>query len=307
MKYFLVIDESRRNPICGLGGYFISERNLKNLVHKFQDFKKEELKIKTSSPIKWSLPKDGQRGAKKFSDIINSLKKQNISDQQFREKVLNFISSIEGLEPICVILHDLRARSDHLSVDDLYIWGFRFILQSAFFFAKEKGINNGNRFSLIVLKDIHKFKDFYIEYKNFYYRGNHFSYIDRNTGEQKYVDYEPLESLNFFESLTEARSAESISIQISDFIIGSLVYYCRAGFAQFQNKSEKNKKTKFQAIKIVKPLIKTMKNIYKTKVFGRGIKVHPKTTDLYSWLKTVNFYKEFEESNNIPGEENIPF
>ncbi len=60
MEYFLVIDESRRNPICGLGGYFISEINFKKAIKDFQDFKKEELKVKVSSPIKWSLPTSEQ-------------------------------------------------------------------------------------------------------------------------------------------------------------------------------------------------------------------------------------------------------
>jgi hypothetical protein len=289
MEYFLVIDESRRNPICGLGGYFISEVNLKKAVENFQNFKKKELKVKSSSPIKWSLPTSEQKDSKRYSDIIKSLKENNITEQQYREKVIDFISKIEGIEPICVFLHDVRSDSGHLPVDDFYIWGFRFLLQSASIFAENKNPSDKAKFSLIVLKDLHKFKDFYIEYKNFYYDGSHIPYTDRNTGEQKSVDYKPLKNLNFFDSLTEARTVESLPIQIADFIIGSLVYFGRAGYALNQEDNDGNRKTKYSSVKIVQPIISIMKKIYGNRILGKGVKVHPKNTGLYSWLCTVDF------------------
>ena len=307
MQYFLIIDESRRNPICGLGGYFISEINLKKTIKDFQDFKKKELKINVSSPIKWSLPSSEQRDSKRYSDIIKSLKDNNITEQQYREKVINFISKIEGIEPICIFLHDVRSDSSHLSVDDLYIWGFRFILQSASIFAENKNSFDKAKFSLIVLKDLHKFKDFYIEYKNFYYDGSHIPYIDRNTGEQKSVDYKPLKNLNFFDSLTEARTDESIPIQIADFIIGSLVYFGRAGYALSQENNDANRKTKYSSIKIVQPIISVMRRVYGNRILGKGIKVHPKNTGLYSWLCEVDFDKEFEQCNKIINFNEITF
>ncbi len=307
MKYFLIIDESRRNPICGIGGYFVSEENLKKAIREMQGFKKTILKIKPSSPIKWSLPQRNQKGVEKFSGILENLKKDNKSEHQFKKEMLEFISKLNGIEPVCVLLHDLRRESDRLSVDDLYIWGFRFLLQSAFFFAKNKEniiSQDPAQFCLIVLKDLHKFKDFYIEYKNFYYEGSHISYVDRLTGEQKSIDYEALKNLNFFDSLTEASADESIPIQIADFIIGSIVYYARAGIAFYKEPSERNGKSKYQAIEIINPLIEVMKKIYDGNIIGRGIKIHPKTTDLYSFLNSVNFDDEFTYNLNRE-EENI--
>jgi len=309
MQYFLVIDESRRNPICGLGGYFISENNLKKAIENFQDFKKKELKIKFFSPIKWSLPKSDQKESRRYTDIIESLKINNITEQQYREKVIDFVSKIEGIEPICVFLHDVRSDSSHLSVDDLYIWGFRFLLQRASFFAEKKNFLDKATFSLIVLKDLHKFKDFYIEYKNFYYEGSHIPYTDKNTGEQKSVDYKPLKNLNFFDSLTEARTDESIPIQISDFIIGSLTYFVRAGYALNQDDNENSRKTLYSSKKIVQPIIFVMKKIY-GKILGKGIIVHPKNTGLYSYLCSIDFDKEFRETAKVEDDlllENIPF
>lgn len=309
MQYFLVIDESRRNPICGLGGYFISENNLKKGIENFQNFKKMELKIKSSSPIKWSLPTSEQKDSKRYLDIIKNLKENNITKQIYREKVINFISQLEGIEPICVFLHDVRSGSSHLSVDDLYIWGFRFLLQRASIFAEKKEPLEKAKFSLIVLKDLHKFNDFYIEYKNFYYEGSHIPYTDRNTGEQRSVDYKPLKSLNFFDSLTEARTDESVPIQIADFIIGSLIYFARAGYALSQVNSENNRKTIYSSKKIVRPIILIMKKVY-GRILGKGIIVHPKNTGLYSYLCSIDFDKEFKDDDRNEDNlllEGIPF
>ena len=271
----------------------------KNSLHKPMDLKFQKKNTQR-------FEQRNQKGAERFSDILESLEKNNKSENQFRKETVEFISRLNGIEPICVLLHDLRRESDRLSADDLYIWGFRFLLQSAFFFAKSKEnitSQDPTQFCLIVLKDLHKFKDFYIEYKNFYYKGSYISYVDRLTGEQKSIDYEALKNLNFFDSLTEASADESIPIQIADFIIGSIVYYARAGFAFYRVPNQRNRKSKYQAIEIIRSLIGVMKKIYKRNIIGRGIKIHPKTTDLYLFLNSINFDDEF--AHNLSREEII--
>lgn len=314
--YTLYIDESRRYPFLGLGGYYCLTSDELEITNLFNNFKKNQLLIPEYAPICWSPPRSTYDNNysifKEISDLI--YKEKNITITNYRNTTIKFISTLQNkIELLSIICEDQRRDSKwrysyqlHSTAFDLLIQRYsdkiknldmqynilNSIVMDRIDFPKRNGISRylEKRFNFLLNKTNKGLKEDLIRAES-----------DKSL-EQKYrkafLDGYPsfsipsLSELNFKENFYISNTARDVFLQIADFCIGATVYWIKANQAYDDKPHESNKEVLFNAINtfsLIEPMFKKGSDrLLGYGLFGFPLEVSRKVFD---WL-TRNLKRE---------------
>lgn len=275
----LFLDESEIQPIYGVGGFCVLNKDIKTIENELESLK-ERWKIPKNYPLKWSL--DEQKPShKKVKEI---LKTNGINPFQCRKVVLENICKL-NVYVVIVLLQDLR-QSDR-SAQTLHKWAFIFLLQKFLLdierkFNNEKLINEPSEgfHQIICDKPPVKPKEtiFHQIYQAAYYKGF----------KLKKGTIPPLIKHYFLNTLLFTYADYCPSLQLADFCIGAAVNWAKQNLV-FEEKQEKPRyyDRANQLFKIIFPKIIKKDG----EVLGIGLTVYPPQGSLYKhvprWLQDI--------------------
>lgn len=283
-NFYCFIDESFDENIFVLGGIFIEEQNLSEILLSWQEFK-QSIGLEKTDPIKWSL---GDRGDEKSikSKIKTALSSEKDWLTSFRMCTLAKIASLD-IKLVASLHQDVRwykkiSSNSHISTVEFYLWGFNFLLQRIWWQVKDK--KNVQNVFIILDKppESKKFKGSETRICKSYQDAceNGFHFDDSSIS--------PLREYCFFESIFFAKSDFHSFIQIADFCIGAI---------RTRAKDLMEGKSDTLSKEFLKKLINLFYKTEERDIVGKGLVVFPKDQELHRLIinELIRIFDEIDK------------
>jgi hypothetical protein len=276
LMHSLWIDESERGEFLGVGGFFTSIDDIKDIVADWKDMK-VSIGLKKTSEVKWNFDKD------------HPTKKQLIelgeSTKTLSAKAIKLISGLERITCLVCVMRDTRNKAmlkrvwKKTSVRDFYCEALKYLLHRL---AEEAEIESWNQ--ALIFCDTPSLgrndyssgairrgsKAIFNRYEEYYEQGV-------GVGPNKIYSDKPLEQLGFHPSICISDATYHDMLQIADVIVGVTMDWF---ISSIKDRQEKWVLDCFQSI------TKLFRNRHGyPEFFGDGFIMFPSDTEIWRKLQ----------------------